>query len=244
VLREQNDGVARNMYSVVIAPAEPPDITGQPKYLILEEGLAGQIKVNIQGIPNPQLQWFYGGSPVSGATNRVLSLPVFTRAQEGIFWLVASNSVGQATSAPIAVVVGNVEPETFVGLSWEGSATQPQVLESSSRLGPAAVWHSISNYPPGQVTWIFVASKDVEPACFYRLHSPIPASFTGAGLVNGWWFPDVAGSRHLIEYTGAANGWTNWQVLTNLILPVSPYLFLDYESLGQARRVYRTTPQP
>ncbi|MBI4325000.1 MAG: hypothetical protein HY674_07015 [Chloroflexi bacterium] len=36
----------------------------------------------------------------------------------------------------------------------------------------------------------------------------------------------------------------NWQGLTNLTLPSSPYLFLDYGSFDEPGRVYRTTPRP
>jgi hypothetical protein len=89
---------------------------------------------------------------------------------------------------------------------------------------------------------------DLEPlraAGFYRLGgSGAPSKFTGIGFVNGWRYAAPAGTQHRIEYTAASTGWTNWLVLTNLVLPTSPYLFVDDASLGAPARVYRTTPMP
>ena len=65
-----------------------------------------------------------------------------------------------------------------------------------------------------------------------------PVQFFGSTII------DPVGSQHQIEYVNAAAGWTNWQTLTTLTLPASPYLFLDEASLGDSRRVYRTTPVP
>jgi len=167
-----------------------------------------------------------------------------TRALEGTYWLLASNAVGQATSAPIVAVVSNVDPERFVGLRWAGHADSGLTLESTDRLGPGAVWHTLSNYPPATVEQRF-AELPGAAAGFYRLSgSGSPPVFTAAGFVNGWQYAAAVGTQHRIEYTAASAGWTNWLLLTNLALPASPYLFLDYDSLGAPARVYRTTPGP
>lgn len=52
------------------------------------------------------------------------------------------------------------------------------------------------------------------------------------------------GTQHRIEYVDEAGGWLDWQELTTLILPESPYLFIDEGSLGSPPRIYRTTPIP
>jgi hypothetical protein len=167
-----------------------------------------------------------------------------TRALEGIYWLVASNTAGQATSAPIVAVVSNVDPERFVALRWPGHADSGLALESTDRLGPGAVWHTLSNYPPATTEQRFAVSGGVA-AGFYRLSgSGSPPVFTAVGFVNGWRYAAPAGTQHRIEYTAASTGWTNWLQLTNLVLPASPYLFVDYDSLGAPARLYRTTPGP
>ena len=37
---------------------------------------------------------------------------------------------------------------------------------------------------------------------------------------------------------------TNWQVLTNITLPSSPYLVIDPNSPGRTQRYYRAVPLP
>jgi hypothetical protein len=238
---------ARLTYSVVPEPPRPPLITGQPARVVFREGVQGCITVRVGGFPTPEAQWFFAGAAVPGGTDATLTLPAVTRALEGIYWLVASNASGQATSAPILAVVSNVDPERFVAFQWAGRTEGGLTLESADRLGAAAAWQTLSNYPPAaaEQRWVEFEPAAAGAAQFYRLSgSGSPPLFTGAGWVNGLRFDAVAGSRHQIEYVAEATGWTNWQALTNLVLPASPYLFLDYDSLNVPVRVYRTTPAP
>src|SRR5258708_2855268 len=46
------------------------------------------------------------------------------------------------------------------------------------------------------------------------------------------------GSTNLIQYVNDLNN-TNWTTLTNLVLPSSPYIFIDYNSPNQRERFYR-----
>ena len=39
-------------------------------------------------------------------------------------------------------------------------------------------------------------------------------------------------------------GNTNWQVLTNIALPYSPFLVIDPNSAGLTKRYYRAVPVP
>jgi len=246
-LGAQNDGSTRNMYGVVVEAFATPRIEKQPSVAVWKEGNEGRITIEASGTPTPQLQWFCNGTAVPGATNATLVLPAVTRALEGTYWLVASNALGQATSAPIVAVVSNVDPERFVALAWAGRASG-LTLESTDLLRPGAAWQTLSNYPPATTEQRFVELKPA-PAVFYRLSAsepgPVPSPmFTGAGFVNGWWHTNTTGTKRLIEYVAASTAWTNWQVLTNLTLPASPYLFLDHDGLGQPARVYRTTVVP
>jgi hypothetical protein len=206
--------------------------------------MPGQLQAEVESAREPQLQWFQNGQPIKGGANAVLILPSVTRLDEGLYLLVASNVWGAATSAPIVAVVSNVDPERFVALQWAGRAEGGLTLESTDLLRPGAVWQTLSNYPPATAEQRFI---ELAPAAagFYRLVAsgpgPVPAPvFTGAGFVNGWVLEAAVGSQHRIEYVTSATGWTNWQTLTNLVLLVSPYLFLDHDSLGAPERVYRT----
>jgi hypothetical protein len=231
------------------APGQPPRFGRLPSIRILKEGGEGRITVPVSSTATPQLQWFFNGTAVAGGTNVTLILPAVARASEGSYWLVASNAVGQATSAPILAVVSNVDPEPFVALRWPAHTHCTLALQSTDRLGPGAAWQTLTNYPPAATEERFV-ELEAAPTRFYRFSGsdgagPVsPHVFTGAGLANGWRYTDAVGTKHQIEYVAEATGWTNWQALTNLVLPASPYLFLDYDSLNVPVRVYRTTPAP
>lgn len=104
---------------------------------VLKEGDEGRIPVRVDGLPIPEVQWFFRDIPIPGATDPTLVLPDVTRELEGLYWLTASNALGQATSAPIAVVVSNVDPERFPALAWPGDATGGLTLEFADCLVPA-----------------------------------------------------------------------------------------------------------
>ena len=53
----------------------------------------------------------------------------------------------------------------------------------------------------------------------------------------------VPGRTYRIEGTPAA-GPPNWQVLTNLVLPSSPYIWIDYGSPQAGQRLYRAAEMP
>lgn len=53
------------------------------------------------------------------------------------------------------------------------------------------------------------------------------------------------GQQYRVDYADVVNvGTTNWQVLTNITLPSSPYLVIDPNSPGHPQRYYRATPLP
>ena len=53
------------------------------------------------------------------------------------------------------------------------------------------------------------------------------------------------GQQFRVDYAEVlVPGPTNWQVLTNITLPSSPFVVLDFSSPGQAKRFYRAVPVP
>ncbi len=244
-------GLARSSWPKFLCNAQntgqrrfAPTFLQQPSRVVLPEGAPGQITMNVAGVPQPGLTWYLNGQPIPGATQATLTIPSVTRAAEGLYTLVASNSVGQVTSEPIPAVVSNVDPLSFVGLKWEGGSGRPVSLEATAQIGPAAAWHSLSSYPSSTTAQLYVEFEPADTARFYRLNGVEPLRFSAAGLLNGWWLTEPVGTRVRVEMVTAVAGWTNWQVLTNLTMPESPYLFFDPESLDAPERVYRTTVVP
>ena len=53
------------------------------------------------------------------------------------------------------------------------------------------------------------------------------------------------GQQYRVDYADVVTvGTTNWQVLTNLALPYSPFLVIDPASSGKTKRFYRAVPLP
>jgi outer membrane protein assembly factor BamB len=221
-----------------------PRIEKQPSLAVLKEGKEGRIQVLVSGLPVPQMQWFCNTNLIPEGTNSILSLPSVTRLVEGSYWLAASNALGQATSAPIVALVSNVDPSRFVTLHWTGQPDSSLTLQSTYRLGRSAAWTVLSNYPPSAADQYYV-ELFAGGAGFYRLAGNRSApAFATTGTVNGWKILDAPGTPQRIEFASASTGWTNWVLSTNLVLPSSPYLFLDEASFGDPQRVYRITVGP
>ncbi len=216
----------------------------QPSRVVFEEGSIGKLTVKVNGNPAPSVTWFHNGRPITSATRSSLMIPSVTRASEGLYTLVASNALGQVTTKPIIALVSNVKPQQWMGLKWEGGTNGPVTLECTAQWVPSAFWHSLGDYPPNGSTQTYVEMNPFTTASFYRLRSAEALRISNAGLVNGWSIAEPVGSRILVEVVSEASGWTRWQVLTNLTLPASPYLFLDLLSLTAPERVYRTTLVP
>ncbi len=227
-----------------VCSAYAPLVRREPVRMIVNEGSTCQVEVEAFGDPTPSLSWFHNGLPIAGATQASLTISSAARTADGIYTLLASNTVGQATSKPIIVLVSNVKPQQWMGLKWESGTNGLVTLESATQLGASASWHSLSNYPSNGTTQTYVETSSANAARFYRLSSAEATPISGAGFVNGWSMTEPAGTRLLVEVTSEVSGWTNWEVLTNLTLPASPHLFLDLESLGAPERVYRTTVVP
>jgi hypothetical protein len=52
------------------------------------------------------------------------------------------------------------------------------------------------------------------------------------------------GASYRIEFRGSMDATNDWQELANIVLPVSPYLFFDTNSISAPRRFYRAVLKP
>ena len=69
-----------------------------------------------------------------------------------------------------------------------------------------------------------------------------PTSITAIKMYAGLTLSGPVGSTNRIDFTASLAA-TNWTVLTNLVLPASPYLFIDTNSPNSATRFYRAVQQ-
>ena len=107
-----------NQSSQQAANAAAPVITGQPnsRQIVVPGGSVG-FSVNVASVLPITYQWYFNGTAISGATSDSYFLTNFAAANEGSYTVVATNSLGSATSAvatPYIDANGNGLPD-----SWE-----------------------------------------------------------------------------------------------------------------------------
>ena len=98
-------GISANSSSATLTVNAPPAITSQPQSRSATVGLSVMFAVQVTGIPAPALQWRKDGTPIQGATSATLTLSSVQFADAGAYDLLATNSVGNATSSSATLTV-------------------------------------------------------------------------------------------------------------------------------------------
>jgi len=83
----------------------PPVIVGQPENVTVAVGQRAEFRVVSHGTPPLQFQWYYGGDPVSGATNETLLIEHTAPAHAGEYRVEVANRFGSILSAPAVLTV-------------------------------------------------------------------------------------------------------------------------------------------
>ena len=116
----------------------------------------------------------------------------------------------------------------FHGDSPISGATGPSYSIAHVTTTDAGGYHAVISNPLGTVT-----SRVAE----------LTVAFLDIGCFAGIKVLGIPGRTYRIEASPAV-GTPNWQTLTNLVLPASPYIWIDYESPSQPTRLYRAAELP
>jgi hypothetical protein len=112
-----------------------PAIVSQPSGARVGIGEIIMLSVDASGEPKPAFQWRKDGSPVPGATDKRLTIASASQGDAGAYVVVASNSIGAATSDVARVIVGKrSQTITFQG-STNATAGQSVTLLANSSSG-------------------------------------------------------------------------------------------------------------
>ena len=93
--------------SATISVSQPvaPAIITQPQATFAVVGGSATFSVDATGTPTPGFQWFKDGAPVSGGTNRTLTLNAVSTGNAGTYSVVVSNTLGTAVSSAATLTV-------------------------------------------------------------------------------------------------------------------------------------------
>src|SRR5262249_36168496 len=106
-------GVTTSAVAQLIVSAEAPYFTSEPSDLTVLWGDYVTFYAFAAAGPTPHLRWLFNGTPIPGATDNYYVIPSVVPTQAGNYSVVASNSVGVATSA-VAVLTVQAEAPYFV----------------------------------------------------------------------------------------------------------------------------------
>lgn len=117
-----------------VFPAQAPQFLEQPVSQTSVNGFSVEFSASVYGNPTPALQWQFApdganytnllaGGQFAGVNGAVLDIAALTSSNAGSYILVASNSVGSVTSAPVTLVVnGSSAISNAVGLTMSMAA--------------------------------------------------------------------------------------------------------------------------
>ncbi|MBA4138654.1 MAG: hypothetical protein C0518_15215 [Opitutus sp.] len=112
----------------VLAQGIAPTITNHPRDQRVSRGASVSLQVVADGAPTPSLQWFLGGTALSGATSDTLTLSNVQDAQIGSYTVTATNSLGSVTSTPAVISFATASPPvTAASGSGGGGGGSPSV---------------------------------------------------------------------------------------------------------------------
>lgn len=237
-----------------------PAVTRGPQSQTVNTGDSVVLSVTATGTAPLSYQWRFAGLPLAGATNTTLTLTNIQAGQSGFYDVVIANAAGSITSIPPAsisvlppVAITNqplsqsiVAGQTLslsVGVSggsgnsfqWQFNgtniigATQPTLNVTNVKAANAGAYQAVISNAAGSVS---SAAANI----FYYGDLSFVASTVLAGPI---------GQLFRVDYADVlAPGTTNWQVLTNITLPSSPFLVIDPASASRTNRFYRAVPVP
>ncbi len=103
--------VTEHVATVVENPGESPSfLSPADQFQFGYEGDSIHLSVSVAGKPEPSLQWYHNGEPITGAHEASLVLESISVAQAGTYQCIASNPGGEASSGLFTVAVEQQPP--------------------------------------------------------------------------------------------------------------------------------------
>ncbi len=238
----------------------PPQITVPPPASVTNfAGSTAQFGVTATGTAPLGYQWFYGLTPVLNATSSTLSLPNVQLAQAGNYRVVITNAVGAVTSSVVSLTVVVQPPSLLtqpIGESFNLGSGYTLSVSAGGSAPLSYQWQfNGTNITGATGATLALSNLAITNAGAYRVVITNSAGSVTSSVANLLFFGDLKllastvlagpiGQQFRVDYADVITPSTNWLVLTNITLPYSPYVVVDYGSAGKPKRFYRAVPVP
>ncbi len=185
-----------------IQPLAPiaPTIVSAPTPQEVNGGGAVVLEVEVEGFPEPHLQWYFEGEPIPGENGTTLSLADFGLGMAGDYSVTASNGGGSSSSASVAVLMSQAiafSPRPVVRFSAEGI---PLYAGSDSGLpvslsvdsGPGTVqWQTLLLSGLGEISLLATQSGDDQ----YAPATPVSRMVTIEPSFDFWRYSEYSAAE-------------------------------------------------
>lgn len=235
----------------------PPQITQTPTNVTVAVRGQGTFSVTAIGTAPFSYQWRKAGVNVPGQTNATLAFNNVQLSDADSYTVVVGNAAGSVTSAPAILTIvtppgittqpasQTISPGsaiTFTAVATTGGGTLSYQWRLNDVNIPGATNPSYI-LPAVQANGSGVYTVVVANLAGSVTSSPAVLSFLSLEVYPGLTIIGPVGTRYRIDYALDANA-ASWTVLTNMTLPVSPYIFSDYTAPTRTKRFYRAVALP
>jgi hypothetical protein len=232
-------------------------ITAQPQSRTNVVGDSVAFQVVASGSGTLAYQWRFNGTNLleggqfSGTTTSNLTITSIQASNTGNYDVIVTSDCGAVTTSTRATLTVWYAPNILVPPRSQTVSPGSDVSFTVSAIGnppPAYQWQFNGADIPGATGTNYIArNAQCGSAGTYRVtasnslgtaSASATLSLLSLQVYAGLTICGPAGAVYRIEYTDQVNT-SRWQLLTNLSLPSSPYLFIDRDSPNQPMRFYR-----
>jgi hypothetical protein len=247
-----------------------PVITTQPASQAVYPG--DRVSFNVAATNGPlSYQWQFFGANIAGGTSSGLVLARVQASQAGPYRVILSNPSGSVTSAVanLSVVVSAGTPAITVQPQGQAIRVGETATLSVVAVGAAPLsyqWYQgvsgdTNGIVPGAISPVYTASGLTTNTSFWvSVHNslgtvdsaaanvavfPAKAARLRLTTMNGMAaliIDGLPGTQYSLDYTTNLSR-VAWSNVVNLVLPSSPYTFIDATSLNAPLRFYRAVAQ-
>ncbi len=235
----------------------PPQILNQPSDVVTLAGSDVRFEIEASGTAPLAYQWRHDSLPLAQGTARTLLLANVQATDLGAYDVVVANGVGAVTSkvatlsfyVPVEIIRQPANQAAVPGgpagftveLSGPGPFTYQWQFNGTDLPGatqPTLAWEAVSwlnagtyrvtvTHPRGSVT-----------------SDPVVLTVLGLNWYAGLSIGGPVGARYRVEYANALGDTNLWIAVTNIVLPASPFLWVDPDSPAATKRFYRAIREP
>ncbi|HTH46430.1 MAG TPA: immunoglobulin domain-containing protein [Candidatus Limnocylindria bacterium] len=260
-------------FTISDPPATLPVITQSPTAQTVTEGQAASFSAAATGTPAPTFQWLFKNAPIANAISAQFQIARTTLNDAGDYAVIASNSAGSVTSAPVTL--------TIIAATKPVMITNQPVGLTVKEGGTAAFSVGTTGTEPITYQWLFqsgvlanetnatltLANVSTNQAGLYQvrvansatnlLSDAVMLTVTPRAVVGpfslgvlpvqagqfSFTFPVVAGVAYAVEYRDSL-GLAGWSLLTNVPPPAATGSATISDPLGATGRFYQVTATP